>query len=774
MAAISTKTDGQQTTMTKGKALSAGGICLLITQILLFIFWGMFVTTDKNAHTSTSMLCNQMKWCQGDATKCEAATGNTCKDTAGADCTGTTCTNSLALCGACTAPNAGSCVFVKMSGDSTTTDIEWSANEKADQLPKGLQLTFLEEIGAYSEGETCNWKNTAGDQVVFDQSVLPGATNSSDGFVKFQEKLTEIGEYNWSQQINSLNAPHALVLLLLFLPMRSITSVGAGTAARFLVTLLMSWQMSVFWDMLWRGAFLGFFTPVATGSAMLRYESVAWEVVVSLIVAFGAFSEYSLSLMQLMTFASVHAFFGTMLHEALYLGIQVVDFWGCCTVHIFGALFGLLAAKMFGTKANENEEVEPSNLGAMWSLFVVCLSMFLMLDGSASLLNLYVVGPALAGAYLGHQVLGYAKYFSLYDVQRAVIAAVVVNSVADANWSELFIPAWLAIMGFVAGFLSSCGRFTIGKMFKNFGLYDRSGVVTLHLVIGLLAVLFALFTLVIPMNFQSYGSWPADVCGVHVDEITETAPVIPCQELDTTTQLGKCSISWIGGGNSALAPAVAFNTDNTARDAAQNAGGFTSGLKTEWTTPQNCLTTKLITGSNGIVNLSSMADQYHPFVAMLRSYPDGHIGQAPQNTACNDRYGNWNCYPLAHHYTETYAGVSVNSFSRGWSRGLGGQAGVQFAAALLAIAYALVAGPLVGFVLGMLGRCDKTEDVSSAAAGAGLAGKMADNDQDESNNSALSPPLVEQGALSEAARADIYTAVQVPVPEQQSPVDAVV
>lgn len=80
---------------------------------------------------------------------------------------------------------------------------------------------------------------------------------------------------------------------------------------------------------------------------------------------------------------------------------------------------------------------------------------------------------------------------------------------------------------------------------------------------------------------------------------------------------------------------------------------------------------------------------------------------------------------------------------------------MQFAAALLAMAYALVGGPLVGFLLGLIGRNDKTEEMHRQQL-VNSAVKLSQID-DVTNGHAL-PPSEEPRANNETVKADIYTA----------------
>ncbi|KAI1700362.1 ammonium transporter family domain-containing protein [Ditylenchus destructor] len=178
------------------------------------------------------------------------------------------------------------------------------------------------------------------------------------------------------------------------------------------------------------------------------------------------------------------------------LGIQ--DVGGSAVVHLFGAIFGIVAAKILSKPTWKNQQdygsVYHSDLisfigaGVLWVFFPAFNAVNTVADARyRAIINSYVALVASAvAAFLTSQFLSKIKHFNI----RHVVSASLAGGVALGATANILLHPWHAfVVGSIAGIVSILSFvFITPKLDAKWGVHDSRGVLSLHGIPGFIGI----------------------------------------------------------------------------------------------------------------------------------------------------------------------------------------------------------------------------------------------------------------------------------------------
>uniref|UniRef100_A0A1I8IC95 Ammonium_transp domain-containing protein n=1 Tax=Macrostomum lignano TaxID=282301 RepID=A0A1I8IC95_9PLAT len=233
----------------------------------------------------------------------------------------------------------------------------------------------------------------------------------------------------------------------------------------------------------------------------------------SVLISFGALLG-KLSPMQSLVLAMVEIpIFAANEHIGVHF-MRAVDIGGSMYVHVFGAYFGLAAARVLCTKSTNEHPQEGANYQS--DLFSMIGTVFLWMfwpsfnsalapgdDRQRAVVNTVLsLASCTVVAFAVSSMLSGENKLAMVHVQNATLA----GGVAVGTTADFMIGPWCAILiGGLAGCLSTVGyKFFTPKM-NAAKIHDTCGVNNLHGMPGLMAGLFGvLFTGL--ANVENYGT----------------------------------------------------------------------------------------------------------------------------------------------------------------------------------------------------------------------------------------------------------------------------
>jgi ammonium transporter Rh len=206
--------------------------------------------------------------------------------------------------------------------------------------------------------------------------------------------------------------------------------------------------------------------------------------------------------------------------------LRVQDVGGAATVHVFGAIFGIVVSRVILNKAWKNSEDQGSVyhsevitfIGAafLWVLWPAFNAVNVVVDARyRAVINSYIalVGSTVA-AFLVSQALSNTHRF----VVRHIVSASLAGGVALGACANILLTPWSAYaVGTVAGVLAVVGLQKVNPAInRKMNVYDSRGVLSLHGISGIVGVLAsAIFLVVAPT-----GSYPTNTRILGTDRTT--------------------------------------------------------------------------------------------------------------------------------------------------------------------------------------------------------------------------------------------------------------
>lgn len=648
--------------------MGPGCFCVLGAQLILLIFLSVFMTTEKNDWSMTGkMVCEQISFCDGSL-KCADGDGRT-----------------------------GATAWLAQSPEwrmspALEDPVKYLGNPDAKVLDIYNELLGSfdnsEEYGCWVSVKAAAGADHGWRKIEWESDGLKNIADQIRHAVlwdAYQTKFFDAG-------VKGSYIKHLFLIFGGYLPFRSLLlnsqANAAGAVTKWIVLLFLAFQMAYCWSMLWRGAMFNFFVP-DNGTI----DGGTWRVALlsteALIVSLGALVDIKLSMVQLTAFSALHTMLSSATWFILYFGLQVVDFYGCLSVHMFGAVFGVFAARCFAARKEWKEEVE-TTWGGVYSLIAIT-GFFVSCAFTHQFGTVMTLPAVLVGTLFGAVITG-QNFVSSLDAHRALIANWIVFSAIEPETTEkLWISAYLLLVGFFAGCAPFIFRHCICRLLAKLGLYDHSGVLSLHFCLSAAGAFFALMAFVIPFNFNTYSNANADVCLENSGEWTwENAEgKADKSECGSFEAEGECTMTVLGGFPKIPTQGVAKS-------------GATAVVKTA--NGQNaadmCASHKLRENRMGT----------HPMWAVYPSYADVVKATADPAGAnfseeCRDKHANVLCAPFSTGIILKVGGSAIPAnplvqHNRGASRTFSDQAGFQFAAIIVAA----ILGGAGGLAAGILSR----------------------------------------------------------------------
>ena len=272
-------------------------------------------------------------------------------------------------------------------------------------------------------------------------------------------------------------------------------SLSAVAFNMLIAAFMLQWTILVFgfWHKAFKGH--GFFDRInVTPSSLVTGDFGAATVLISFGALLGKAGPTQLLVM------GIFEIIVYGLNEAIgVFEYQAVDMGGSMYIHLFGAVFGVAASRVF-MSAEEVKKADTKGEGTSsrtTDTFAMVGTLFLFVFwpsfngalASGTARNRVVINTVMSisasttGAFLMSFVLRGGK-FSMVDIQNATLA----GGVAVGSSSDLVVDAWPSLLiGFIAGMVSVVGYVIVQPALeKGAGIHDTCGVLNLHGIPGVI------------------------------------------------------------------------------------------------------------------------------------------------------------------------------------------------------------------------------------------------------------------------------------------------
>ncbi|KAL4442858.1 hypothetical protein ABPG74_010747 [Tetrahymena malaccensis] len=190
---------------------------------------------------------------------------------------------------------------------------------------------------------------------------------------------------------------------------------------------------------------------------------------------------------------------GFTLNERISINMGVADIGGSMVIHTYGAVFGLILAKMLSPRSAFSHKKAESNYISDLTSFIGTIFLYMYWPS-------FNAGPATPGsqaqnrAYINTMLSLSAscmvtflislltrsedKKFNMIDIQNATLAGgVAMGTCASMN----ILPVWAILIGALAGIISTLGFSKLQPFLESkIGLHDTCGIMNLHCMPGIL------------------------------------------------------------------------------------------------------------------------------------------------------------------------------------------------------------------------------------------------------------------------------------------------
>lgn len=171
------------------------------------------------------------------------------------------------------------------------------------------------------------------------------------------------------------------------------------------------------------------------------------------------------------------------------------DNGGSCTIHVFGAFFGLFVSKFGSNKDADNNPDNSSRYNSdifsivgsimMWLTFP-SFNGFMAPTQARSAVMVNTLLALISGAVCAYVFSGLANHdrFLMFDIARSTIA----GGVAISSIANMLVPPYVAmIIGLLGALGCGMGHRYVQSKLKSFGFIDTCGIFNLHGIPGIIA-----------------------------------------------------------------------------------------------------------------------------------------------------------------------------------------------------------------------------------------------------------------------------------------------